>query len=210
MDARHKCGIDRDFTAGDPPVTYHFRYANQPYRYAGYSTGWGTNDVQYGSGVAQAPLDSPSVFNFFKPSYLPPGEMTTRSLVGPEFQLQTDSIIANTVNAIEGRAYYYDLADACDPDDEYGDVKANFNKDLAIASSTDTGGNGGPAEPANRLVDAYNKRFLAGQMSPFMRQTLLTYLNQISSSSYGSDWREGRIHNALYLISNSPEYQIQK
>ena len=34
--------------------------------------------------------------------------------------------------------------------------------------------------------------------------------NQISSSTYGSDWREGRIHNALYLISNSPEYQIQK
>ncbi|MBA8885928.1 uncharacterized protein (DUF1800 family) [Dokdonella fugitiva] len=202
MDARHTCG--RDFTQGG--LQNH--YANQPYRYAGYVTGWGTDDDQYGSGIAQAPMNAFSVFNFFKPSYLPPGEMTTNGLVGPEFQLQTESVIANTVNSVEGRAFYFDVAQVCDAGDDFGEVKVNHAKDLALAGS----GNGGAADPADRLVDAYSKRFMSGQMSPFMRQTLLAYLNRIDSSwTEGvTDWRLWRIHTALYLVFNSPEYMVQK
>ncbi|MEP6881529.1 MAG: DUF1800 family protein [Dokdonella sp.] len=198
MDARHMCGTN----AG----TRHF--ANQPYRYAGYSTAWGTQDSQYGNGVAQAPLRAPSVFNFFKPSYLPPGEMTTRNLLGPEFQLQTESVIANTANSSRGRSFGYDTSDSCDPGDDIGEVKVNHARDLALAGS----GNGGVADPATRLVDAYNTRFMSGQMSPFMRQALLAYLNPINSSWTDgvSDWRLWRIHTALYLITTSPEYMIQK
>ena len=201
MDARHRCGTDS-------PANPVRRLANQPYRYAGYATAWGTADTQYGSGVAQAPLDAFSVFNFFKPSYLPPGEMTTRGLLGPEFQLQTDSIIANTVNGVGSRAFAYDVADACDPGDDTGEVKVNHAKDLALAGS----GSGGPGDSAARLVDAYNKRFLAGQMSPFMRQTLLNYLNPINSTWTDgvADWRLWRIQTALYLILNSPEFMVQK
>jgi uncharacterized protein (DUF1800 family) len=192
MDARHACGLDN--------------FAN-PYRYAGYTTAWGTSDDQYGSGVAQAPVNSPSVFNFFKPSYLPPGEMTTRNLRGPEFQLQTDSVIANTVNSVQGRAFYFDISNPCNGDD-IGEVKVDHARDLALAGN----GNGGVADPANRLIDAYSKRFMSGQMSPFMRQALLAYLNPIDSSWTDgvSDWRLWRIHTALYLILTSPEYMIQK
>jgi uncharacterized protein (DUF1800 family) len=198
MDGRHACGLD---TSGG-----HF--ANQPYRYAGYSTGWGTDDNQYGSGVAQAAVDAPSVFNFFKPSYLPPGEMTTRLLVGPEFQLQTDSVIANTANGVETRTFAFDLSDPCDASDDTGDIKINQSRDLALAGS----GNGGAADPATRLVDAYSLRFMSGQMSPFMRQALLAYLDPIDSTwtfDVG-DWRYWRIRTALYLIFNSPEYMVQK
>ncbi len=196
MQARHHCGING--SAGN--------YAN-PYRYAGYITGWGTSDSQYGTGVAQAPVDAPSVFNFFKPSYLPPGEMTTRGLRGPEFQLQTDSIIANTVNSVRVRAFYLDFSNDC-TGDEFGEIKINHLQDVALAASA----NGGAADPADRLVDAYNKRFMSGQMSPFMRQTLLNYLNLIDSSwtESVSDWRLWRVHSALYLVLSSPEYMIQK
>jgi uncharacterized protein (DUF1800 family) len=196
MHARHFCGTDG-------PGGH---YAN-PYRYAGYFTAWGTSDVQYGNGVAQAPVDAPSVFNFFKPSYLPPGEMTTRGLRGPEFQLQTDSVIANTVNSVSTRAFYLDFSNSCVGDD-YGDIKIDHMQDAALAASA----NGGAGDPANRLVDAYNMRFMSGQMSPFMRQTLLNYLNPIDSTWTDgvSDWRLWRIHAALYLILSSPEYMIQK
>lgn len=197
MDARHTCGLS-------VPAAH---YANQPYRYAGYSTAWNTDDSQYGSGVAQAPVNAPSVFNFFKPSYLPPGEMTTTSLRGPEFQLQTDSVIANTANGVNTRAYYFDVNTPCAPDDDTGEVKVNHSRDLALAGSA----NGGPADPATRLVDAYNVRFMSGQMSPFMRQTLLAYLNPIDSTwGDAADWRLWRIQAALYLIFTSPEYMIQK
>ena len=161
MDARHACGLDN---------------YNNPYRYAGYTTAWGTSDDQYGSGVAQAPVNAPSVFNFFKPSYLPPGEMTTRSLRGPEFQLQTDSVIANTVNSVEGRAFYFDISNPCNGDD-IGEVKVNHARDLALAGS----GNGGAADPANRLVDAYSKRFMVGRTPEYLGKKIEAYEMKMAS-----------------------------
>ena len=191
MDARHTCGSDN--------------YAN-PYRYAGYTI-WSTDDIQYGNGVAQAPVSAASVFNYFKPSYVPP---TSGGFLAPEFQLETDSIIANTVNSRMLLAFDFDLVHgACDPNDvELGNVGVNFRKDYALAAN----GNGGPGDPSDRLVDAYNKRFMSGEMSAFMRQTLITYLNNFSNADAGSedDWRLLRIKAALYLILNSPEYMIQK
>lgn len=199
MGARHHCG--NNYTAG--ATTYH--YANQPYRYAGYVTAWGTADSIYGSGVGQAPLNSATVFNFFRPSYLPPGEMTMAGLLGPEFQINTDTLIVNSTNSTAGKSWAFDLSSACDPNDDIGEVKINRAQDAALAGSA----NGGPADPADRLVDAYNLRFMSGQMSPFMRQTLLSVLNPIGSAD-GTDWKQQRINRALLLIQTSAEYMIQK
>jgi hypothetical protein len=199
MGAIHRCG--RDYVAGT--ATYH--YANQPYRYAGYVTAWGTSDSIYGSGVGQAPLNAFSVFNFFKPSYLPPGEMTAAGLLGPEFQINTDTLITNSTNSTAGKAFSLDVSDTCDANDDNGEVKINRAQDAALAGSA----NGGTSDPATRLVDAYNLRFMSGQMSPFMRQVLLNTLNPIGSAD-GTDWRAQRINRALLLILTSPEYMIQK
>lgn len=199
MGARHSCG--NDYAAG--PVIYH--YENQPYRYAGYSTAWGTSDTIYGSGVGQAPLNAFSVFNFFKPSYMPPGEMSGATLLGPEFQINTDTLITNSTNSTAGKAWNFDVTDLCDPGDDTGDVKINRAQDAALAGNA----NGGAGDPATRLVDAYNLRFMSGQMSPFMRQVLLNNLAPIGIAD-GPDWRAQRISRALLLILTSPEYMIQK
>jgi uncharacterized protein (DUF1800 family) len=213
MGAKHVCGNDLS-TPNPPNPNIVTKYSNQPYRYAGYSTAWNTSDTQYGDGVAQASLDAFTVFNFFKPGFIPSGEMTTKGLFGPEFQLQTDSIIVNSTNTTGYHAFYYDINDYydsnghpgvhCDPNDDFGNVKVDHAQDSALAGTTANGG------PSDGLVDAYSKRFMSGQMSPFMRQTLITYLNTIDNTSDGSDWRLQRIYRALYLIFNSPEYMIQK
>jgi uncharacterized protein (DUF1800 family) len=214
MDAKHMCGTNFVQQNSDGTTT-NYMYQNRPNRYAGYSTVYGTDDVQYGVGVAQASMDALTVFNFFKPTFAPSGEMTQRNLVAPEFQLQTDSIIANSANSASYRAYDLDIADTCDDQNntqypEFGDVKVNHAKDLALAGS----GQGGAADPSDRLVDAYSKRFMSGQMSPYMRNQLVTYLNQIDHTwvypEGSSDWRLQRIYRALYLIFTSPEYMIQK
>ena len=97
--------------------------------------------------------------------------------------------------------------DTCDSGDDYGDVQINHAQDLALAGSS----TGGTADPSDRLVDAYNIRFMGGQMSPFMRQTLISYLNTLSTANSGSDdFRIERIERALGLILTSPEYIIQK
>ena len=206
MHAQHKCGLNVDQTNDDNSVT-HYRYANQPYRYAGGGTAWSTNGTQYG-GVAQASLDAFTVFNFFKPAFKPAGELTTRGLTGPEFQLQTDSVVANSNNNY--RYWMYggqDFSDDC-TNDQFGDVKVNHAQDLALAGS----GQGGTTDPSDRLVDAYNKRFMSGQMSPYMRNQLITYLNTIDYhwADGSSDWRLQRIYRALYLVLTSPEYMVQK
>ncbi len=89
-------------------------------------------------------------------------------------------------------------------------MKINHVQDVALAGSA----SGGPSDPATALVTEYNKRFMSGQMSPFMQQQLLSYLNTVDSTVVyppgSSDWRLWRIYPALYLIFISPEYMIQK
>jgi uncharacterized protein (DUF1800 family) len=201
MHASHTCGLDVP-ASGNSAGSY---YANQPYRYAGYSTGWSLDDTQYGSGVAQAPLNAFSVFNFFRPDYLPAGEMANQNLLGPEFGMQTDSIIANSTNTLGYRAFYFDSNETCGMGDLFGDITIDHSQDAALAGSA----NGGAADPSDALVNAYDLRFMSGQMSPFMRQQLLDYLNEFGSDD-GEDWRLLRIQRALLLILNSPEYMIQK
>jgi len=205
MHAVHHCGqnIAAIGTPGTPGYSPPTSYANQPYRYAGYGTGWRTNGTQWG-GVAQAALDADTVFNFFKPSFIPAGEMTTRGLRGPEFQMQTDSIVAHISNTIHGMTLNgeFDVNDACGGGDTFGDIMIDHAQDIALAASAAGGG-------ADNLVDEYNKRFMSGQMSPFMRNNLLVYLNTITSSD-GADWKQQRAMNALYMILASPEYMIQK
>jgi hypothetical protein len=52
-------------------------------------------------GVGQAPLKSPSVFNFFRPGYAAPqSELGAQGYVAPEFQLLNGPIIAASVNKV--------------------------------------------------------------------------------------------------------------
>lgn len=202
MGARHTCGNDTTRTNGDGSTTT-FHYASQPYRYAGYNSAWGTDYY-----IGQTVLDANSVFNFFRPAFVPPGEMTQRHLFGPEFQITTDSGIVQVSNDAYVRSMYYDVSEACDKTDDYGDVRINHAQDAALAGSA----NGGPSDPSDRLVDAYNLRFMSGQMSGYMRQILIEYLDRIDSTwaDQGEDWRLERVKRALYLVLTSPEYAIQK
>lgn len=188
MGAVHQCGALGYANGG---------YANAPYRYAGYNLAYGTNDTIYGNGVGQAPIKADTVFNFFKPGYVPGGEMASLGLLGPEFQLNTDTLISNSTTAINqfyGPGYDTSDAPACSGYGPPGEVAVNHASDMAFLTA-----NGNAA-----LIDRYNTRFMSGQMSPYMRQTLLTYLNSLGGST------RQRVNALLMLILTSPEYMIQK
>jgi len=188
MNAVHICGTG--FADGF--------YVN-PYRYSGYSTGYGLGDTIYGSGVGQAVLNANTVFNFFRPDFIPSGEMAGLGLLGPEFQINTDTLISNSANSTFGKAIYYDTSDACTgPGNSYaggpGEVAADRTSDAAFLT----------ANGAAALIDKYNTRFMSGQMSPFMRQTLLTWMNSLGGTS------KQRVNALLAMLLTSPEYMIQK
>jgi uncharacterized protein (DUF1800 family) len=150
--------------------------------------------------IGQAPLRSPTVFNFFKPDFAQPGEVATRGLVSPEFQILTDTSIVATPNYLFHEVFCdYTGSTDCWASDDPATMQMNEDRDAALAAS----------DPA-ALVDEYNALFMAGQMSPFMRNVLVTRLNQMSVDDYGDALGLRRVQHALYLILTSPEYSIQK
>jgi uncharacterized protein (DUF1800 family) len=150
--------------------------------------------------IGQAPLRSPTVFNFFKPDYAQPGEVATDGLVSPEFQILTDSMIVDTPNWLFHEVFCdYTGSEDCWASDDPATMQMDEDRDAALAAS-DPGA----------LVDSYNALFMSGQMSPFMRNVLVTRLQQMTHDDYGNELGRRRVQHALYLILNSPEYSIQK
>jgi hypothetical protein len=150
--------------------------------------------------IGQAPLRSPTVFNFFKPDYAQPGEVHDDGLASPEFQILTDTMIVATPNYLFHEVFCdYTGSDACWASDDPSTMQMNEDRDAALAAS----------DPA-ALVDEYSRLFMSGQMSPFMKGVLVNRLQQMSVDDYGNELGRRRVQHALYLILNSPEYSIQK
>jgi len=148
----------------------------------------------------EAPLRSPSVFNFFKPVFVPPGEPQTLALRAPEFQILTDTAAVLTPNHLYHEIFCnYIGSQDCWGSDDAATIQMNLARDATLAESN-------PAQ----LIDQYNLLFLSGQMSSFMRGILLTRLNAITQGNNGASLGVFRVQHALYLILDSPEYAIQK
>ncbi|MBX3690104.1 DUF1800 domain-containing protein [Dokdonella sp.] len=149
--------------------------------------------------IGQSPLQSPTVFNFFKPDFAPSGEMRGAGLVGPEFQILTDTTTTSLANTLFWEIFCNHVGnESCWGSDDPSVLLMNQNADAVIAE-------GDPAA----LVDRYNLLLMSGQMSPFMRNVLVTRLNQMLPADY-DNLGLARVHEVLYLILTSPEYSIQK
>jgi uncharacterized protein (DUF1800 family) len=128
----------------------------------------------------QAPMNSPSVFNFFSPDYQVPGPIAQVGLKSPEFQIMTETTAMRTANCLNSLIF----------DNK---VMLNLSYDETLA-----------ADPA-QLVDHLNSLLMAGNMSSAMRTTLINIITQIPEKS-----ATGRVKVAIDLIVNSPEYVIDK
>lgn len=142
---------------------------------------------------AQAPLSSPTVFNFFLPSYQPPGELSTLGLIAPEFQITTDTTVASVANILADKVFW-----AWRGNDDVGpeDIVVDLEPELALAN-----------DPA-RLVDRYDLLLMGHTMSNSMYNTLVTYLQSLPASD--NDERRQRVQEAIWLIQSSPEYSIER
>lgn len=83
----------------EPIIRYaNFMRAFRASAFNGYFRIWNLEDPVYGLG--QNPLRSPSVFNFFAPSYTPPGPLQQAGLVAPEFQITDETTVTGYANFI--------------------------------------------------------------------------------------------------------------
>ncbi|NOT61380.1 MAG: DUF1800 family protein [Acidobacteria bacterium] len=138
-------------------------------------------------GLGQNPLRAPTVFNFFEPTFAQPGAITEAGLVAPEFKITTETSIIGSSNTMRGLAFNgYNGGSMTTTYAEYTPLSAN------------------PAQ----LVDRLNLTLTNNAMSDELRARLLTAINSIPTSR--STWQVDRVKNAIWLISLSPEFVIQK
>lgn len=144
---------------------------------------WG----EFNATAFQEPLFSPSVFNFFRPSYQPPGLLTANGLAGPAFQIVDSYSSISFPNKLweiteQGLVEYGNYAFAPD----YADL-------VPLASNT----------PA--LVDEINLLFCGGQMTASTRDNILNTLQQVPT--YDALLRT---RLAVYLAATCPEGAVQR
>lgn len=151
------------------------------------SDAWAIGDTSDpGTKLGQSPLRSPSVFNFFRPGYVPPGSgIAQASLVAPEFQLSNESSVAGYINFMQGVI-----------SNGIGDVKADYTVYISLADSAD------------QLVDELHTLLLAGQMGASNLGKLKAAIGSMPSGTPGS--RANRVYAAVLLLMAAPEFLIQK
>jgi uncharacterized protein (DUF1800 family) len=175
---------------------------------SGYFLMWSTNDPA--KALAQAPLQAPSVFNYFRPQYTPPNSATSRAgLVSPEMQIGHESSAAGYVNFVrDGLAWGWG---ACGYTNQCATSPVDIRLDF-ITNTTSTAYQ--LAKTPAKLVEDVNQRLMYGTMP----EDLKTEITQAVSSVWvgadnAPDTAEGyrrRVKVALLLTMASPEFQVQK
>ena len=151
---------------------------------------------------AQAPLRSPSVFNFYRPDYQRAGQLTDAGLVAPEFQITNENTLVLTANRLQWQAYQYL--------DSTGKKRAGSNYDYSSNLSSGSvllktaAWEAFAATPAT-LVDKLNLVLMSGAMSPAMKNTLNSYISSIPANQ---PW--ARVAEAADIVINSPQYAVQR
>lgn len=183
--------LDSEARRGDDPTTANANDGKlrEPILYiaailrAFGATSDGLGPVNFATSMSEAPLESPSVFNFFPPDFGIPGT----NLLGPEFSLQTTAtalVRANFVNSFV-----------------FGSIgtgtTVSFAPYASLAASPDASG---------QLLDSLNTLLLHGSMSSSARASILTAVNAVAA---GANQNQQRAQDAIYLILSSSQYQVQ-
>lgn len=137
--------------------------------------------------LGQSPMRSPSVFNFFRPGYVPPGgPLATAGLTCPELQIANETSVAGYLNfmqrAINGSSV--------------GDVVADYSSLLALVNDS------------RALLAELNLVLAAGQIPPSTLASLQAALDTIAVRTDAA--RRNRMLAAMLLVLAAPEYIAQK
>ena len=133
---------------------------------------------------------APSVFNYYPPDYLVPGN----SFIGPEFALFTTGTAVSRVN----------LANTL----VFNRINVNAERRVTLGTSIDFAEMRSFAESdasGNRLMEALNLKLMHGTMSAPMRNTILNAVLTVPASNPLL-----RAQRAVYLVVTSSQYQVQK
>jgi uncharacterized protein (DUF1800 family) len=144
----------------------------------------------------QSPLNAASVFNYYHPDNLLPGQPSYAPVTAPEFELATTNAVAGWsgfVNwgLIEGFGNGNTGADAAKH------IKPDYSAYLPMAQNNPT-----------QLIDELTVLLLDGMIDPAFRTKLIDAVGKLTLDTNNTPMN--RLQMALWLIINSPDYLIQK
>lgn len=162
--------------------------------------------------LGQSPMMSSSVFNFYRPGYVPPGTNSSHAgLVAPELQLANETAAAGYVNftrdliwaGVGYKGYSGSAAKA--------DVQLEFNQNassawLALALANPTG-----------LVDRMSDALTYGTLSSELKAEIVAAITSIDyrvgpepTADQIFNTKQRRVWSAALLVAASPEFQVQR
>jgi len=136
--------------------------------------------------LGQSPMRSPTVFNYFRPGYIPPNtSLATAGMVSPELQISNESSVVAYLNYLQNV-----IASGV------GEVKPDYTGWLALVDN--------PAV----LMDKINLMLAAGQLSATTMASIVSAVGTISITT--ATGRLNRVRAAILLTMASPEYLVFK
>ena len=156
--------------------------------------------------LGQSPLRSPSVFNFFRPGFVPPGTALAASKsTAPEFQLVNESTVGAYLNymqqVIEVGVFVASPPGAPNPftGPYVQDITASFSAELALALD------------AAALVARLNLVLCAGRLSAATATLMVNALNATALTTASTNEQKlNRVRGATLMVLACAEYLIQK
>jgi uncharacterized protein (DUF1800 family) len=137
--------------------------------------------------VGQGPLRSPSVFNFYRPDFAPPGEMRSAGLVAPEMEITNEATVAYMANLLA-----------------FGTFGANANTNPGSDGIViDTRDEEALAGNAPQLVDRVADELTGGAISATLRNEAIAMVERLPASAAAA-----RVAEAIHAIVTAPEYVV--
>lgn len=135
--------------------------------------------------LGQSPMRSPTVFNFFRPGYVPPNsELGKQGVTAPEFEITDESTTVGWVNFAQTFVA-----------SGVGETRPNYAAEVALASDA--------AALVQRVARLLAPGSLSGSTQALITQAVATLPSATDAN------RLSRVYAAVLLVLATPEYLVQ-
>jgi uncharacterized protein (DUF1800 family) len=146
-----------------------------------WTLGYTDSDITLG----QMPMRSPTVFNFFRPGYVPPNtHLASQNLVAPEFQILTEPTVVSYVNYMAGTV------------NNARNIKADYTYEKGLASDP------------TALVNHLNLCLASGALTPSNQVLIVTAIQSIAATTDAGILN--RVYAAILLVMSSTDFLVQR
>lgn len=147
------------------------------------------------SGLAQHPMRSPSVFNFYRPGFISPGtESGDAGKTAPEFQIVHAGTVVGFLN-FTGRY----IRDDSRTRDQIESLTPDYRDEIALA------------ETPSELVERLNLLLTGNTLTDEAKNGIQSAIEAVPlREGFEDEDKEKRVHVGIFLVTSSSAYAVQK